>query len=439
MVIRYALCLILQFNNTLTKTHLLIPILINLMSRRKEIKLIVLITSFLFQINGISGQSLSSILEFHNSYGFRVKRNQVEQYSNIVMCKENKNSLSFICTKITDSKSTKLFTLNLVDGNIEHRQIVLPDSIVTQFRDDNDDVQCIAMNSNIFTMLLLHKVHVFELDETKQKYYFIKSYQLPSVSSEIQMVGSELVIFGSYPTYRDEIRNNYIATIDLTADSAQVKYTYLCGYDASIYHILGGTKYLSIRDDKKAIITDPRKLNQYVIDLNDTEIVLNKLKSLSIANFEASQVSDSSYNLILTKYHNYPVSMYSETMKLHQSTNSSVLSQTWTINENLRMMVMATFDSKKPIPTTKYIFLNKKDSILSVLSRDSFPKTYLYQRSDYRPYANLSLQIFDNEFAIFGRLTSQVDKIGLTQSEVYKKDETRGKLYWAFDVYKWQR
>lgn len=193
---------------------LLIPILFNLKSRRKVIKLFVLITLFLFQMNVVSGQSLSSILEFHNSYGFRVKRNQVEQYSSIVMCKENKNSLSFISTKIIDSKSTKLFTLNLVDGKIEHRQIVLPDSIVTQFRDDNDDVQCIAMNSNIFIMLLLHKVHVFELDETKQKYNFIKSYQLPSLSSEIQMVGSELVIFGSYPTYTDEIRNNYIATID---------------------------------------------------------------------------------------------------------------------------------------------------------------------------------------------------------------------------------
>ena len=390
-------------------------------------------------MNVVSGQSLSSILKFHNSYGFRVKRNQVEQYSSIVMCKENKNSLSFIGTKIIDSKCTKLSTLNLIDGKIEHRQIVLPESIVTQFRDDNDAVQSIAINSNIFTMLLLRKVHVFELDETKQKYNFIKSYQLPSVSSEIQIVDSELVIFGSYPTYTDEIRNNYIATIDLTADSTQIKYTYLSGYDASIYHIMDGTKYLSIGDDKKATITDPRKFNQYVTDLNDTEIVLKKFKSLSIANFEASKVSDSSYNLILRKYHNYPVSMYSETMKLHQSTNSSVLSQTWTINENRRMMVMATFDSKKPIPTTKYIFLNKKDSILSVLSRDSFPKTYLYQRSDYRPYANLSLQIFDNEFAIFGRLTSQVDKIGLTQSEVYKKDETRGKLYWAFDVYKWQR
>jgi hypothetical protein len=390
-------------------------------------------------MNVVSGQSLSSILEFHNSYGFRVKRNQVEQYSSIVMCKENKNSLSFIGTKIIDSKSTKLFTLNLIDGKIEHRQIVLPDSIVTQIRDDNDAVQCIAMNSNIFAMVLLKKVHVFELDETKQKYDFIKSYQLPSLSSEIQMFGSELVIFGSYPKYSDEIRNNYIATIDLTADNAQVKYAYLCGYDASIYHILGGTKYLSIVDDKKAIITDPRKLNQYVIDLNDTEIVLNKLKSLSIANFEANKVSDSSYNLILTKYHNYPVSMYGETMKLHQSANSSVLSQIWKINDNCRMLVTATFDSIKPIPHTKYIFLNKKDSVLSVLSRDSFPKNYLYQRSDYRPYANLGLQIFDSEFAVFGRLTSQVDKIGLTQNEVYKKDESRGKLYWAFDVYKWQR
>ncbi len=409
----------------------------NLKDCRKLITLFVLLTSFLFQIQVVIGQSLSSILEFQNSYGFKIKRNQIDQYSSIVMCKGNENSLSFIGTKIIDSKSTILFTLNLVDGKMEHRQIVLPDSIVAQIRNDNDAVHGIAMNRNIFTMVLLQKVHVFELDETKQKYHLIKSYLLPYLSSEIQMVGSELVIFGSYPTYTDEIKNNYLATIDLTADNPQIQYTYLDGYDASIYHILGGTKYLSIVDNKKAVITDPRKLNQYVIDLNNTEIVLNQLKSLSIANFEANKVSDSSYNLILTKYHNYPVSMYSETMKLHQSANSSVLSQTWTINDNCRMLVMATFDSIKPYPNTNFIFLNKNDSVLSILSKDSFPPNYLYQRDDYRPYANLNLQIFDSEFAIFGRLTSQVDKIGLTQNEVYKKDETRGELYWAFDVYKW--
>ncbi len=204
-----------------------------------KFKLFWLIPLFLFQMNVVIGQSLSSILEFQNSYGFKIKRNQIDQYSSIVMCKGNENSLSFIGTKIIDSKSTILFTLNLVDGKMEHRQIVLPDSIVAQIRNDNDAVHGIAMNRNIFTMVLLQKVHVFELDGTKQKYHLIKSHPLPYLSSDIQMVGSELVIFGSYPTYTDEIKNNYLAIIDLTADNPQIQYTYLDGYDASIYHILG--------------------------------------------------------------------------------------------------------------------------------------------------------------------------------------------------------
>lgn len=51
------------------------------------------------------------------------------------MCKGNENSLSFIGTKIIDSKSTILFTLNLVDGKMEHRQIVLPAESIIVLQD----------------------------------------------------------------------------------------------------------------------------------------------------------------------------------------------------------------------------------------------------------------------------------------------------------------
>jgi len=82
---------------------LLNPKWFNLGNRGKVIKLSLFFIAFLFQTVYVGGQSLSSILEFRNSYGFRVKRNQIEQYSNIALCKENENSLSFIGTKIIDS------------------------------------------------------------------------------------------------------------------------------------------------------------------------------------------------------------------------------------------------------------------------------------------------------------------------------------------------
>jgi len=196
---------------------LLNPKWFNLGNRGKVIKLSLFFIAFLFQTVYVGGQSLSSILEFRNSYGFRVKRNQIEQYSNIALCKENENSLSFIGTKIIDSKSTALVTIDVVTGKTKHRRILLPDSIVKQIGDNNDAVQAIVLNSNFLTIALLQEIHVFKLDETNQKFQYIKSCKLPSLISEVQMVDSTLVIFGSYPKYMEEIRNNFVAAIDLNA------------------------------------------------------------------------------------------------------------------------------------------------------------------------------------------------------------------------------
>ncbi len=418
---------------------LLIVEFTRIIDRMKLIKLFILITIALLQLEVVSGQSLSSVLAYRNSYGFRVKRNRVEQYSNIALCKENNNSVAFMGTKIVDSKSTKLVTINLLNGKMKHRQIVLPDSVIKQILDKNDAVQAIAMNGNIFAMALIQNVLIFKLDEAKQKIQLEKIYQMPSLISEIQMLETELVVFGSYPKFTEEIRNNYIATVDLIADKAQLKYTWLAEYSGSIYHILGGTKYLIIGDDHRAIVTDPRKWNQFVIGSNDTGIVINQLKSLGDLNVAANKIADSNYYKMLLKYHQHLIPMYDETMKLHEVANAPILQQIWKLNNKNTMLVVSTPVPNKGKFKTQYVVIDKNDSVLSVLSRDSFPLDYRYTLGDYRPYANLSYQVFDGEFAVFGRRTCQVDKLGFTQKEVYKKDGSKGKLYWAFDVYKWEK
>lgn len=384
----------------------------------------------------MTAQTLGSELQYKASYGLKLKKREADLYSDIAICKANSDLLIFPRRGISMMKSPCISVLNTEDGRLKKRKLLLPDSLKRKFELENEDVEAIAVGHNSLALLLLRDVYLFNFDSTAKQYVFTGLLKLPGLGSEIHINNSVLYVFGSYPSTINEYENNFVLYYDFTKTSeGGCKYS-VVGYNASAYKILKGTRYSFLSRDE-LLLVDPGVFNLYRLYSGDTSAYFRFFQKLTLKNYKAPGVSDSIYSKLLVMYRRSPVSLFDELIAAHIKDRTTIIYQVWNVYGRNKLIVIGVPDTNKNILIPNYVVLDSLNNPIKIMLRDSFPDNYIYTNTDYRPYANLGYQWFDTECAIFPRMSAVLDKKGMRQSEVYKKDRVSTRIYWVFDIYKW--